>query len=177
MQRGDSIWGRGSGTGGQGPAGPREDTVTGLRANPRVRHGYLPPEAGGLPAGAVPGAGLWRCPTSGACRDEGGTHAKGTVLIPRAFRAPVLALRNSSITRWGRAGDSGAAVNHAEDICLSTHFPFFLVQVGLFWWNPAETARFTQSLEAMPSPSTGPRHALEGQVCPTSTDGQYLWMP
>lgn len=89
----------------------------------------------------------------------------------------MLALRNSSITGWGRGGGWCGGESRAEDICLSTHFPFFLVQVGLSWWNPAETARFTQSLEAMPSPSTGPRHALEGQVCPTSTDGQYLWMP
>lgn len=36
----------------------------------------------------------------------------------------MLALRNSSITRWGRGGGGGAAVNHAEDMPLH---PFSLL--------------------------------------------------
>ena len=63
-------------------------------------------------------------------------------------------------------------MNHMQRIYASP--PIFL-SFWCGWVCPGgilqKLHRFTQSLEAMPSPSTGPRHALEGQVCPTSTEG------
>ena len=101
---GDSIWG---GAPGQGASRAQEDRVTGLRANPRVR-AWLSASRGWRATGRALSLepGLGGAPASGACRDEGGTHTKGTVLIPRAFRGlhTVLALRNGSITGWGRGG-------------------------------------------------------------------------
>ena len=66
----------------------------------------------------------------------------------------------------------GGTVNHVQRIYASpTMFPFFWRK----WVCPGGILQklhgFTERLEAMPSPSTGPRHALEGQVCATSTEG------
>lgn len=46
--------GRGSRTRGQGPARPRTTESQGAEQTPASGHGYLPPEAGGLPAGCCP---------------------------------------------------------------------------------------------------------------------------
>ena len=114
-----------------GASRAQDDRITGLRANPSVR-AWLSASRGWRATSRVLSLelGLGSAPASGACRDKGGTYGKDTML--RIVPGPQ--------ERLHHGGGGGHSESRAEDICLSNYVPFFLAQVGLSWWNPAETA-------------------------------------